>query len=130
MKNLSKIDIASITKKLNELIHKAKGEVEEMAVQFSLGKAETTDQFDKMKKEFHEKLQSWKQFYPEMEATGKEGVEKFKAKMEDLQLQLRLGKADAKDLFEEQKKKIMHSISQLESEIKSNPTWNKYRKDL
>ena len=130
MKDQPKLNVQSIADKFSNTIKKAQQEVEQMAIQFSLGKAEAAEQFEKTKKEFNEKLQEWKKLYPELEKSGMAGAEKLKAKMEELQVQLALGKAEAKDLFEEQKKKIMNAVAEVESEIKSNPSWVEYRDDF
>jgi hypothetical protein len=55
-----------------------------------------------------------------LNASQKAITPEVKTKLEDLELQLVLGKADTKDLFEVQKKKIMQSISNLEDAIKKN----------
>ncbi len=94
-------------------------EIENLAVQFALGKAEAKDKFEEIKKDFHSKIQQW-------EKTGvgtkinEKGLE-LKKKFEELTLQLSLGKAEAKEIFDEQRKKITHSLKEFEKEIRNNP---------
>lgn len=104
--------------KLNSHIEKAKQEMEELSLQFSLGKAEAADKFEELKKDFMSKVQEWKTVGEQMKNSGQEKSGELKTKLEELQVQLALGKAEAKELFNDQKKKIMKSISELESEIK------------
>lgn len=108
----------NLRSKINSRLEKAKQEIEELSVQFNLGKAEAADKFESVKKDFHSKVNEWKIIGEQIKSTGKEKSQTLKSKLEELQVQLALGKAEAKDLFHEQKKKIMKSISELEAEIR------------
>ena len=108
----------NLRSKINSSLEKAKQEIEELSVQFSLGKAEAADKFESVKKDFLSKVNEWKIKGEQFKSSGEEKSHTLKAKLEELQVQLALGKAEAKELFHEQKKKIMQSISDLESEIK------------
>ncbi len=105
-------------------------ELEEMALQFSLGKAEASDKFEETKKEFKAKIEEWKKFFTDKDSKGTESLNKVMAALEDLQLQLSLGKADAKDYFEKQKKAILHSIDKIEEGIREKPAFNELLSDF
>jgi len=105
-------------------------ELEEMALQFSLGKAEASDKFEETKKEFKAKIEEWKKFFTDKDSKGTENLNKVTAALEDLQLQLSLGKADAKDYFEKQKKAILHSIDKIEEGIREKPAFNELLSDF
>jgi ribosomal protein L29 len=104
--------------KITSRLENAKKEIEELSLQFNLGKAEASDKFESVKKDFHAKVNEWKLMGEQLKPVGKEKLQELKTKLEELQVQLALGKAEAKELFQEQKKKIMQSITDLESEIK------------
>ena len=110
--------------KIMDGIKKAQQEIEELAVQFSLGKAEAVDKYEEIKKEFSGKAAEWKTKIAAMKTHGEEKITKLRTLFENLELQLALGKADAKDEFEEQRKNILKAIHEVEAEIKSNPEWN------
>ena len=108
----------SLRSKINDRLEKVKQEMEELSLQFSLGKSETSQKFEILKKDFHSKVNEWKIMGDQIKTSGKEKSQTLKTKLEELQVQLSLGKSEAKDLFNDQKKKIMKTISELEAEIK------------
>lgn len=113
---------ASLTEKISNGLRAAQQEIEELAIQFSLGKAEAGDKFEEIKKDFNTKTHQWKQVFSNPKSYSIEQAAMLKAKFEALQVQLALGKAEAKDLFEEQRKNILNSIHEIEVEIKTNPS--------
>ncbi len=84
--------------------------LEELQVQFALGKAEAKDKFNeyqgKIKNAIHEAKTDLK--------TGTGTLGEFKNKLEHLEVQLALGKAEAKELIEDQSKKVKQAIHELE----------------
>lgn len=108
----------NLQEKIKDKLNKAKVEMEELSLQFTLGKAEAADKFEYLKKDFNTKVNEWKILGSQLVETGKVKSADLKVRFEELQIQLALGKAEAKELFQEQKKKIMQSISELEAEIK------------
>jgi hypothetical protein len=118
----------STADKFFEHFKKAQQEIEELSLQLSLGKAEAKDKFEEIKKEFSNMLNHWKttDFYKNL-ATGKQELQTI---FEELQVQLDLGKAEAKEAFEEQKKKIFESINKLEAEAKNNPAYARYSMEI
>ncbi len=111
----------SLTDKVSEGLKKAQQEVEELALQFALGRADATDKFEEIKKEFSHKVNEWKLAFPDLKSINQEKINLLKSKIENLLLQLSLGKADAIDNYVEQHKKIMQSIQEFEAELKTDP---------
>src|SRR5688572_3055189 len=107
---------------------KAQQEIEELALQLSLGKAEAKDKFEEIKKDLSEKVHHWKTSSIYKDLTS--GKNTLTSADEDLLVQLELGKAEAKDAFEIQKKKILESLDKLEEGIKNNPEVEKYNSEL
>ncbi len=105
----------SLTGKISKMLEKARIEIEEFALQFTLGKADASDKFEEVKKALRQKTAEWKQHF-----SGLQSSEFIKSKLDELEIQLALGKAEAKDLFVEQKKKILASLHVLESELNGN----------
>lgn len=122
MKN--ETSFGTIAEKISAGLKKAQKEIEEFALQASLGKAEAGDKFETLKSEFSEKAREWKQFFSNLKTSNQEKADKLKSQLEELQLQLSLGKADAKDYFFDQKKKILNALHELESGLKENPEFN------
>jgi flagellar hook-basal body complex protein FliE len=94
----------------------AQQELDELAVQLALGKAEATDKFEEIKKEFNSRLADLKQ---KMETTtSSEFTDELKAKLADLEKELKAGRAITSDLFEKQKSKIILAMADLEYTLK------------
>lgn len=106
----------SMLEKIAGKLLKAQQELDELAVQFSLGKAEARDKFEEIKREFRTQVTELK--HTLTTTVLKEMASVSKAKFEELELQLALGKANTADAFEEQSKKILNSLHALENEIK------------
>jgi hypothetical protein len=96
---------------------------EEMRMQFSLGKMDATETFEKQKNQLREAIVALKSNLDLAGDSADEQLTKMKARLEELQVQLNLGKADGMDLFNEQKKKIELALHELKTESKS--TYNK-----
>jgi len=108
----------NILQKVTEKLLAAQQEIDELALQLALGKADARDKFEEIKSEFRLKVGELKNIL----ANPAENYlsPEVKAKIEELELQLALGKADSKDLFEGQKKKIMKALTHLEEDIQNN----------
>jgi hypothetical protein len=102
-----------IDKVINGL-KKAAVELEEFQLQLALGKAEVSDKYEEVKKNFNEVIHEAKVNL----AGGTSIVNDLKGKLEELQLQLALGKAETKDSFKEQKIKILNAIHDIEVTLK------------
>ncbi len=87
--------------------------IEELKVQFSLGKMDAVDSFEKQKDNMRELVVTLKENLDKATDLAESKANELKAKLEELQLQLALGKVDGVDTFEAQKKKIelaMHEV--------------------
>ncbi|MES2679472.1 MAG: hypothetical protein V4635_06280 [Bacteroidota bacterium] len=92
-------------------------ELEELQVQISLGKAETRAVFEELKYKFNGRLGEIKARYATLK-TNRHVVPLVNA-LENVQVQMALGIAETKDMFEKQLKKINGSLNVLESELKN-----------
>lgn len=115
MKTNSKTEQTSL---FSEKLNKFQQEIEEFALQFSLGKAEAKDKFQEVRKEFKSRVNEW---ISSIKESKEQSTEKIKSLLEELQIQLALGKAEAKEVYEEQRKKIEHLISEVETELNNQP---------
>ena len=102
---------------LGKLINKAETELDELRLKISLGKMNGAELFEDMKKDLRN---SFHEISTEVQTEGKEVAESVRANIETLQLQLALGKAEAKDTYEEQKIKISDAIHQLEQNVRDS----------
>jgi hypothetical protein len=100
-----------ITIMISEKINSLKADLDRLAVQFALGKAEAREQFESLKNDFNKSISRWKIEFGEL-STG------IKTKLQELELQLALGKAETKEEFEKQWEKIKRSLSNLEQEVR------------
>jgi hypothetical protein len=94
--------------------------LEELQVQSALGKAELEDKFEEIKKETRDQYNHLK---AEVNSTlQKDGEQwnKLKAKFEHLEVQLALGKAETKDMLEEQKKNLSKAFQEVKDMIKND----------
>lgn len=95
----------------------AQREIDEFVIQIALGKAEAKEEFERVKKEFRMKVHEFKVLlsdFPEQAMS-----QELKQRMDELEVQLALGKADTKEQFDEQKKKLVRIISSIEAAVKS-----------
>lgn len=98
---------------LNNWMGEWKNKLEEMREQFSSGKMDATESFEKQKDVLRTQLTQWKSKADETVATSEHEAKKMKAAMELLMLHLNLGKADARDKFDDQRKKIEHALQEV-----------------
>ena len=93
--------------------------LEELQVQSALGKAELEEKFEDIKKESRKQYQHLKS---EVNATIQRDSakwDKVKAKFEHLELQLALGKAETKEMLDEQKKNLSKAFREVKELIKN-----------
>jgi len=118
MKNEIKESEKPVLQKIADRLLAVQQELDELVVQFALGKAEGKEKFEEIKKEFRQRVSEFKKLLDA--PASKLLTPEARQKIEELEVQLALGKADTKELFEEQKKKILKTLSRVESEIE---TW-------
>lgn len=99
--------------KVISFLKNATTKMEELQVQAALGKAELADKMEDLKKEAKDQVHQLKSEVNSFVATNKESIDKVKGKLEHLELQLALAKADTADELREQKKKIEKAMGEL-----------------
>ncbi len=101
-----------ILEKLGEKLVLAQREIEELALQFSLGKADALDAFEELKHEFRKQVREWKQLLSsEKDADLIEEIAVLEA-------QLKTEEPGKKNYFEEQKANILMALLVFEDGIK------------
>lgn len=105
-------------------LKKAITELEEFNVQVSLGKMEAHDAYEAAKKKMHHFLHETEQLLQSDEEV-KDLFTEFRATVEELRVQLALGKAETRDAFEAQRKKIATALSKLEAFVETKLAGNK-----
>lgn len=103
----------TILNRIGDKLLQAQQELDELTVQLALGKAEARDKFEEVKLEFRTKVAEFKNQVRERRETIKPEVLQ---KLDELELKLALGRAESKDLFEDQKQKIKLALATLEHE--------------
>jgi hypothetical protein len=86
-------------------------------VQLQQTKEQALEELEARKKQLNETLEEFKSEVAKAKWLADEKKTEIQARFEDLQVQLALGKAEAKDTFESQKEKIQRSIATLEAII-------------
>jgi hypothetical protein len=118
-------DNVKFADKVADKLRKAAVELEEFQLQAALGKAEAQDKYEEAKKKFHSVIHETKVSANTNLEAGKEKIDEVNAKIDQLKVQLALGKADTVDAFQEQKKKILDAAHELEVKIKTNDKLNR-----
>ncbi|MEZ4923012.1 MAG: hypothetical protein R2780_07580 [Crocinitomicaceae bacterium] len=118
-------DNTHVVDKVVDALRKAATELEALQVQAALGKAEASDKYEELKKKFDHFVHETKIKFEQGKEKAGDIQEEVQALLDELRVQLALGKAEGKEAFAEQKKKIVEKIRQIENKIKSNPTLNK-----
>lgn len=104
---------------ITNFLKKATIKIEELQLQTALGTAELADYFEVLKKE---SLADYHQLKVKLDNQVEKALEKkneVKGKLEHLELQLALGKAESMEVLAEQKKNLRQAIKDL-SDIISN----------
>lgn len=105
-------NLESLQQRLNE----AKGDLEHLQVQLTLGKAEAVDAFEEQKAELSNKLDEVKGTLEEISQLGEERSKPMIGKLEDLQVQLALGKAESLKVYKEQEQRLNKAIYDFKQE--------------
>lgn len=101
---------------LADRLMEAQRELDELTLQLALGKAEATEKFEEIKKQFRIRLVNLKRALTtqKIENLSKE----ITIKLDELEKELNAGKVEDKEMFVAQKKLIMKSLIAFENEIK------------
>ena len=124
------LEKTSLTEKIINGLRKAAEELEHFQLQFALGKAQAKDAYEETKKNFYRYIHEAKILLENAKEITKEKATILKTILEELQVQLALGKAETKEAFEEQRKKITNALNDLEALIRSNKTSSEYYSKL
>jgi len=107
------MDTKKVEEQLKDFANQWRSKLEEFQTQFALGKMDAGDAFEKQKDTFKNLVLTLKENLEKATDIAKENASDLKAKLEELQLQLSLGKATGTDAFEEQKKKIELALHEV-----------------
>jgi hypothetical protein len=103
----------SIDKKLDQWAASATA----FEVQLQQTEEQAMAELDVRKKKLNQALEKFKSEVAKAKGIPEEKKKEMQAQFDDLQVQLALGKAEARDAFEAQRKKIQHSIATLEAAV-------------
>lgn len=118
------------TDKVITNLKKAAIELQELRLQAALGKAEARDAFEAAKKACNNYVHDAKAHLENAKGPAKEKLTLLRTALETLQVQLALGKAETKEVFESQAKKINKALSEIETFIKNNKITDAYYAEL
>jgi hypothetical protein len=107
--------------RINAFFRKAQQEIEELALQISLGKADALELFEHVKENFSDSMLELKRSRMNIKQGSPDTLAGLRTRIDELRVQLELGKTKAKEEFEEQKKKILSLVDEVEELIRSNP---------
>ena len=107
------MDTKHIEEQFKQTFNTWKTSLEDMRMQFSLGKMDAVDAFEKQKVQLRSMIESMKTNLDKATDIAEENGTKLRSKLEELNLQLNLGKADGKDMFDEQRKKIDVALQEV-----------------
>ncbi|MDX2245287.1 MAG: hypothetical protein SF052_00810 [Bacteroidia bacterium] len=99
---------------MNQFLEDWNKELDDLEVQISLGKDEVAEAFEKQKAAFTEFVNESKNKISALASA--ETAQKLKGKLESLQVQLALGKAETREAYEEQKNNLEEAIREAKEE--------------
>lgn len=112
----------TIGEKIIDDLKKTTLELEKLRVQVALGKAEAHDFYESSKKKFQKRISGVKAKLIIAGKNSSEQIEHLMMLLDRLQVQLALGKAETRDAFNEQRKKINSVLTDLEKFITTDKT--------
>ena len=118
METLEKTKDKPILVEIAGKLVEAQQELDELVIQFALGKAEAKDKFEEIKSDFRTRMNEWKA----SSLSGKLAsvTLELRNRFEDLEAKLTSGgKITTREAFEEQKSKIEESLEKLRTEIQT-----------
>lgn len=113
--------------KLISGLQKAATELQDYQVQLALGKAEAHDKYEELKKKFSKTMNNIKGRLGTAERRVAQAVIND---VEGLRVQLALGKAESKEAFQEQKKKVFRAFNKLDKRLQVLPLVTKTDEQL
>lgn len=116
----------ALAEKIAKGLRKAADEIEELGVQASLGQMEARDVYEKVKKRYKTALHNAVVNFEKAKAFSKDKFGDLRSAIEELRVQLALGKAETRELYDDQSKKIRTAISKLQMQLKKKDIPEKY----
>lgn len=98
-----------------DFLRRSADKLEELQLQAALGKADLSQRFEEVKKDTLAHINKVKADANALAGKSKEKMEELQAKLQHLEVQLALGKAETKEELEKQKKNLadaMHKLKQ------------------
>ena len=105
----------SIDKKLDALEHQALA----LEAQLTQTKDQALQRLEQRKQRLREVLKQVQSDLQKSKEVAEQTKNEVQAKLEHLQVQLALGRADARDVFEDQREKILRALREFESTVDS-----------
>ena len=109
--------IREIREAIDTKLDKWEARATAVEAQLQQTKEQALEELEARKKRLNETLEGFKSEVAKAKGIADEKKTEIQARFEDLQVQLALGKAEARDAFEAQKEKIQRSIDTLETTI-------------
>jgi hypothetical protein len=104
----------SFADRMLELLDRAQVEMDELRVQIALGKMDAADAFEKLKEDYRPIFDHAVQVVQQSREMLGSRAERILPSLEQIRLQLALGRAEAADAFATQKKKLVDAIHAAE----------------
>lgn len=98
-------------------IQRIKKEIDELILQLSLGKNEAADFLEQQKERFHEILKDTKARIGENEKIDSNVSSKLKQQLDELRLQIELGKLESRDTLNDKRGKIEEAVSSINEDL-------------
>lgn len=109
--------IKEIREAIDTKLDKWEASAAAIEAQLQQSQEQAIEELEARKKRLNETLEGFKSEVVKAKGLADETKTEIQAKFDELQVQLALGKAEARDSFEAQKKKIQRSVAALESTI-------------
>lgn len=103
--------------KLADFLRKSADKLEEFQLQVTLGKADLSQRLEEVKKDTLSHINKIKADANALAGKSKEKVEELQAKLQHLEVQLALGKAETKEELEKQKKNLADAMHKLKQSL-------------
>ncbi|MBU3662128.1 MAG: hypothetical protein FGM41_02895 [Bacteroidetes bacterium] len=107
------MDANQMKDQMKDFVNNWQARLEEMQMQFSLGKMDATEAFEKQKDQLRGMLVGMKDNLDKATDMAEDKTTEMRTKLEELRVQLALGKADGMDAFEAQRKQIELAMHEL-----------------
>lgn len=112
LKSTEKPILLNLADKLIE----AQREVDELALQLALGKAEVREKYEEIKNEFRYRIVNFKNALLSRQSPGV--YKDIIARLDQLEERLKIGKAESREKFVEERKFMLKTLRTLETEIR------------